>query len=150
MLPPVSDAPVVLQNLMLDTTPEAKQFRDNIRAYNLSLAFTSLGAKTPAVPGRGPPVFQIQSTVYHRTGHLMPEEGDKLQFSQLYIYDVTNELDNRKRWNDTLHARTLRSLQNMMHSVNPFVKHYQHAADVLQQQGMTFDIYIIHDLKTVL
>ena len=61
-----SDAPVILQNLMLDTTPEAKRFRDNIRTYNSSLAFTSLGAKTPAVPGHGPPVFQIQGTVYHR------------------------------------------------------------------------------------
>ena len=66
VLPPVSDAPAILQNLMLDTTPEAKQFRDNIRAYNSSLAFTSLGAKTPAVIGHGPPVFQIQGTVYHR------------------------------------------------------------------------------------
>ncbi len=144
VLPPISDAPVVLQNLMLASTPEAKRFRDNIRAYNSSLAFTSLGANTPAVPGHGPPVFQIQGTVYHRTGHLMPEEGDKPQFSQLYIYDVTNELDNRKRWNDTLHGGTLRSLQNMMHSVNPFVQHYQHAADVLQQHGITF--YIIHYL----
>ena len=66
VLPPISDAPVVLQNLMLDTTPEAKGFRDNIRAYNSSLAFTSLGAKTPAVHGHGPPVFHIQGTVYHR------------------------------------------------------------------------------------
>ena len=66
VLPPVSDAAVILQNLMLDTTPEAKRFRDNSRAYNSSLAFTSLGAKTPAVPGHGPPVFQIQGTVYYR------------------------------------------------------------------------------------
>ena len=120
---------------MSDNTMQATQFRVNIRTYNTSLAFTSLGASTPTVPGHGPPIFQIQATVYHRIGHLLPEEGKNPQFSQLYIYGVNNELHNRKMWTDLLRDDTLHTLQDMMHSINPYVKQYERAADILQQQG---------------
>ena len=116
---------------MSDNTMQAKLFRENIRTYNASLAFTSLGATTPTVPGHGQPVFQIQATVYHRIGHLLPEEGKNPQFSQLYniIYGVNNELHNRKMWTGLLRDDTLRTLQDMILSC-------QHAADILlRQQG---------------
>ncbi|GJT95965.1 hypothetical protein Tco_1091483 [Tanacetum coccineum] len=44
--------------------------------------------------GRGPYVFKISDQLYHWLGSLSPAEGDPPRFSQLYIYDTDNEVDN--------------------------------------------------------
>ena len=43
-IPPLAQPPEPLRSLLRDQTPIARAFRQNIRAYNSALAFTSLGA----------------------------------------------------------------------------------------------------------
>jgi hypothetical protein len=45
--------------------------------------------------GRGLPNFIIAGQNYHRIGTLMPSEGERPKFAQLYIYDTENEVQNR-------------------------------------------------------
>ncbi|GJX72167.1 DNA helicase [Tanacetum coccineum] len=45
--------------------------------------------------GRGPYVFRISGQIYHWIGSMCPPEGNASRFLQLYIYDTTNEVNNR-------------------------------------------------------
>ena len=68
--------------------PEAKHFRQNIRAYNNALAMASFGADIQTPPGRGPYCFRIHGQIYHRIGDLHPPTGMPRSFGQLYILDT--------------------------------------------------------------
>jgi hypothetical protein len=84
-----------------DTT--SKKFIRSIRQYNCLFAFTSMGANIDSSvnAGHGPPLFKIYGQVHHRIGSLLPVDGSPSQFLQLYIYDTTNEIDNRSRCIDS-------------------------------------------------
>jgi hypothetical protein len=123
-LPDLAQPPDVIKCLLTQPGREATHFRNNIRAYNSSLAFTSLGVKEQHLKGKGPPTFRIQGSVYHRTGQLLPEEGKAPMFSQMLIYDVKNELANRMKWNDSIQENILQQLQSVLHDVNPYIKEY--------------------------
>lgn len=43
LLPPLHEPPDILKNFLTDDSPQAKHFRKNIRGFNSSLAFASLG-----------------------------------------------------------------------------------------------------------
>lgn len=40
-------------------------------------------------------MFRLQGGNYHLIGSLKPQEGDYAKYSQLYIIDTENEVDNR-------------------------------------------------------
>lgn len=63
----------------------------------MMFAFTSPGAKVDNKynNGCGPPTVRIQGQNCHRIGSLLPPEGQKPKFAQLYIYDTENEVENR-------------------------------------------------------
>ena len=44
--------------------------------------------------GRGPYCYRIQGHL-HKIGTLLPEKGKPPKFSQLYIFDTKNEIQNR-------------------------------------------------------
>jgi len=94
-IPALHDPPEHLRRLFEDRTPEAVEFRKNIRQYNAALAFTLLGVKvdTKINDGRGPYVFHIHGGLNHRIGDLMPVEGQQPVYAQLYIYDPQVALD---------------------------------------------------------
>ena len=88
MLPPLCVPPLALFNLFTESTPAAKEFRKNMVQYNAALAFTSMGVHMDcSVLGCGPPVFCIHGELTHLTGSLLPEEGVRPTYAQLYIYD---------------------------------------------------------------
>jgi len=60
-------------------------------------AMTSLGGKVDkSMPkGRGPAMFRLQGGNYHLIGSLKPTLGDYTKYSQLYIVDTENEVENR-------------------------------------------------------
>jgi hypothetical protein len=68
-----------------------------IRQYNCLFAFTSIDAHIDESVNDGcdPPLFKIFGQVHHRIGSLLPSQDSPLQFIQLYIYDTTNETENR-------------------------------------------------------
>jgi hypothetical protein len=71
------DLPRELDDLFRGQTPQAKEFRENIRRYNNALAMTSLGCKVDESVnrGHGPYVFKIQGRLSHLAGSLLPEDG---------------------------------------------------------------------------
>jgi hypothetical protein len=69
----------------------------NISQYNFLFAFTSIGVdiERSVNDGRGPPLFKIHGQVYYHVGSLLPPDDGPPKFVQLYIYDTTNENQNR-------------------------------------------------------
>lgn len=85
-LPLLSKPPDYLLYLIFDRDSlESKCFQENIRAYNMVSSFTSLGGF----------VFRLSRQNHHRVGILLPMDGKIPKFTQLYIYDTTNEVSNR-------------------------------------------------------
>jgi hypothetical protein len=96
-VPYMNDPPPLLRNLFAGVDRRCVNFISNIRTYNNMFAFTSFGGKmvTTRNDGRGPPNFVISGQNYHRIGSLLPVEGERPKFAQLYIYDTENEVQNR-------------------------------------------------------
>lgn len=96
-LPLLSEPPELLRKLFSGEDKRSNNFFQNIRSYNNMFAFTSMGGKVETLrnDGRSPPSFVISGQNYHRIGTLLPSEGERPKFAQLYIYDTQNELSNR-------------------------------------------------------
>lgn len=90
--------PKVLQDLLFGSeTSESRTFQQHIRMYNMMFVFTSPSAKMDNRfnNGRGPPTFRIQGQSCHIIGSMLPLSGQNPKFTQLYIYDTENEIQNR-------------------------------------------------------
>ena len=135
-LPTLNKLPPQLHNLLTGGGPECVQFRHKIRAYNSILAFTSVGVKLDehlASGRQGAFAFQIQGEMSHRMGTLEPpSDGQRPQFAQLYIYDTDHELNNRMHVFPDLNEATLRTVQNMLHKCNPYVRVFRQAISVVR------------------
>jgi hypothetical protein len=96
-IPYMAEPPVLIRNLFMGLDSRSSHFLSNARSYNNMFAFTSLGGKLEfgGNDGRGPPQFVISGQNYHRMGSLVPGDGDRPKFAQLYIYDTQNEVSNR-------------------------------------------------------
>jgi len=103
-------------------------------------AFTSLGVDIDRSinTGRGPYIFRINGVVHHRIGSLIPDEGNRPQYAQLYIYDTANEVQNRLAIHssdansDSMACpQVVESLISMFDQCNPLVKEFRMARDRL-------------------
>jgi hypothetical protein len=88
--------------------------------------------------GRGPPVFKICGQVHHRIGSLLPQDGSPPKFIQLYVYDTSNEVQNRMRSlsHDDVRASDLdssivQSLISMLDDCNPLARQFRMARERL-------------------
>jgi hypothetical protein len=97
VLPYMIDPPNLIQNLFSGVDSRSANFISNLRCYNNIFAFTSFGGRVESRgnDGRGLPNFIIAGQNYHRIGTLMPSEGERPKFAQLYTYDTENEVHNR-------------------------------------------------------
>ena len=73
-LPPISESPPVLHNLLTSSTPHDRKFRDGICQYNSAFAFTSVAVDVDqsVLNGRGPYSFRMHGEMYHKMGALVP------------------------------------------------------------------------------
>lgn len=97
-LPNLRPPPKQLYHLFFNRqSRDSKKFHANIRQYNNMFAFTSMGGKVDHSVncGGGPYSFVLSGMNYHHIGRLLPPVGQKPVFSQLYIYDTQNEVQNR-------------------------------------------------------
>jgi len=97
-LPLLQSPPKYLERLLFDgKASDSKNYQCNIRTYNMIFAFTSAGIKLDKSinESRGPPTIRIQGQPCHRIGSLLPMPGKQPKFSQLYIFDTQNEIENR-------------------------------------------------------
>lgn len=130
---PVQAPPPLLQHLFTSDDPQSKEFRDNIRQYNMALAFTSLGVQDDkSVNRRGAWVFRILGQLSHYSGVLMAD-GEAPQYAQLYIYDPALALNQRMRRNGNLRNNTMASLQEMLLSTHRYARIYKQAFEILSK-----------------
>ena len=140
-LPPLREPPTFLKNLLdPNGDPRGSQFKQNIRYYNCSLAFTSCGGKIDRTVnnGRGPPVFKINGINHHLIGSLLPDQGQPPEFSQMYIFDTQNEVKNRikaVKARDCIDPDILRGLIGMLDEYNPFCKMFRMARDRFRESN---------------
>ena len=125
-LPDIQPPPEELQHLLTSDDARSKEFRTHIRMYNSAVAFASIGVDFGSVFNfnNGPPVYKLNGQMYHSLGHILPGPGKKPQFSQLYVYDIQNELENRHNRNPAMNRATLGTIQTLMHEHNPFAQTY--------------------------
>src|SRR5437667_12624286 len=91
-LPIVNDTPEPIRLLLTETCVNANgkvvwsnrtaHFQQNIRSYNNSVAFISLGAKldrtiTDTMNAVGVYTFQIQGALHHSMGSLLPPHSER-------------------------------------------------------------------------
>ncbi|CAG8495302.1 12495_t:CDS:2 [Cetraspora pellucida] len=88
--PALPNLPSFLHLLLTGSDSSAHSFKQNIKLYNSTLAFTSMGAKIdPNITGTaGIYSFRIHDEMYHSIGTILPDDGAAPQFAQLYIYDT--------------------------------------------------------------
>ncbi|XP_020082082.1 uncharacterized protein LOC109705725 [Ananas comosus] len=137
-LPLLQSTPELLDTLLdYGVSGKAKHFRKNIRTYNSMFALTSFGAKVDNDINRklGPYVFKISGQNYHRMYSLLPMDGHRPKFAQLYIYDTENEIDNRMRAFNSrdelqdIDRNIVRQLMEVFDSRNEVVKAFRMARD---------------------
>ena len=85
--------------------------------------------KTP-----GPYCYRINGQVYHVISQMNPESGKPPGFSQIYIFDQQNELENHLKPFSDLNHDTLQELQDMMKEINPYAQAYIHVGDVMKDK----------------
>ncbi|XP_076958324.1 uncharacterized protein LOC143634021 [Bidens hawaiensis] len=90
--------------------------------------------------GNAPYTFRLGGENYHSIGSLLPLDGNKPQFSQLYIYDTENEISNRQRVfgesssdADNYENYIINYLKEMLDSQNPLVHAYHMVRDTFKE-----------------
>jgi len=71
---------------------------------------------------------------------LCPTEGQCPQFAQLYIHDTESERQNRHAVMRSLDPTTLDQLLTMMYNINPYVKVFKMARDMMATKGVPTDL----------
>jgi hypothetical protein len=86
-------------------------------------------------------VFKINGVVHHRIGTLLPHQGTRPRFAQLYIYDTENEIQNRLSLfesDDNTRVQpdpdTALSLMNMLNENNQLVKAFRYARERIEEE----------------
>ncbi|KAJ7732052.1 hypothetical protein DFH07DRAFT_680258, partial [Mycena maculata] len=132
----LEEPPAELQALLVDNTTQAKEFRKNIAQYNTALSFTSLGVTEDHSinNGGGPPIFRIHGELCHQSGALLPSEGHKPVYAQLYIYEPQAALDYRMENNTNLQRDTMEILQRIITEHHQYAPLFLHAHEVLAAQ----------------
>ncbi|RCH92130.1 hypothetical protein CU097_003672, partial [Rhizopus azygosporus] len=80
------DPPEYLKNLLASTDTQGRHFKDSLRQYNTTFAFTSLGCDIVSAEGRnannnrgGLNSFQIHDALCHSQGSLLPVEDKNIR-----------------------------------------------------------------------
>jgi hypothetical protein len=145
-LPSLQPPPPELSVLLTGSDVRAKNFKENICAYNRAFAFTSLGVKEDHSinRGNGPPVFHIQGELAHWSGTLLPEPGHSPVYAQLYIYDPSTAVGYRMANNSgsALRHDTMEILEDILRRNHQYAPIYLHAHEVLSQYPDTTDVSV--------
>ncbi|XP_022030290.1 uncharacterized protein LOC110931193 [Helianthus annuus] len=144
-LPDFKDSQSSYQCLFRCMDEKSKHFLKNIRRFNSMFTFTSMGRKIDSSINKGnaPYIFRLGGQNYHSMGSLLPENGEKPKFAQLYIYHTDNEVSNRQTLfsqsrnrststSETLDTEIIQYLKIMLDTNNQLVKTYRSVRDCLK------------------
>ncbi|RPA94039.1 hypothetical protein L873DRAFT_1940408, partial [Choiromyces venosus 120613-1] len=118
---------------------ESTHFRQRIRSYNNVLSLTSLGTtETPYRQNNGGVYsFRIKGALYHNHGPLLPIDGERPKFAQIYVHD-SRDLDAQvsHRMNvfqdNSLDQTILSTLTQLLQQCNWLVQTYETAGETLR------------------
>ena len=85
--------PESFKELLMSSTQDSINFRNNIRNYNSAFAFASFGSNVDIPQGHGTYCFRIHGQTYHCTNTLYPNDGEELQYGQLYIIEGSQAIN---------------------------------------------------------
>jgi hypothetical protein len=96
VLDPVRTPPAELRALLEAQDLRGRAFRQNIRAYNGALTFTSMSyTKDSRLDlSSGLHCFQVHGEVFHYQGPLLPSSQELPSFAQLFFYDPEYAAEN--------------------------------------------------------
>ncbi|KAJ1275409.1 hypothetical protein BS78_05G133600 [Paspalum vaginatum] len=138
ILPPYRVPPEPLRGLLTGVnTSLSAHFFDNIRSYNSMFSFTSMGVHVidSINDGHGPYVFKISGQLCHRIGSLLPRDGERPEYAQLYIFDTKNDIRNRMGVSSYMNKKfrpnldIVAALIDMFNTHNPIVQLFRSARD---------------------
>ncbi|XP_019185982.1 PREDICTED: uncharacterized protein LOC109180727 [Ipomoea nil] len=87
----------------------------------------------------GPLVFRIHGQNFHYIGSLLPVDGKRPHFAQLYIYDTNNEIVNRLSFVrpdgdlSDIHEEIVKDIQQALDSDNVLVKSFRMASSEIEK-----------------
>lgn len=105
---------------------EAKNFQENIRNYNNSLAMASMSANIK-MPTGGPYCFRVHKQVYHFVGSSHPTVPHERNFAQVLFLDTEQaaaELAGRKM-NDSCSEELFKKLIEILRNHHPHAKGFR-------------------------
>ncbi|CAK9303230.1 unnamed protein product [Gordionus sp. m RMFG-2023] len=108
----------------------------NIRSYNSSLAFASMGAKNDNLLNKGPYCFRVHGQIYHRTSHLYPPNGVSPKYAQLYVLETSQAIENRVllKENSACDIHLLKKLD--IRQINPYAISFKTLGEVEKAEEM--------------
>lgn len=108
-----------------------------LRLYNSAFAMASINSNLNTLPP-GFFTYRVQGQIYIKTGSLVPLQGHKPQYNQLYIIEDEAALNERlsDSRNNKCKSNIMRSLQTMLNELNPFVKVYKKVAAILAEEEL--------------
>ncbi|KAJ4846595.1 LOW QUALITY PROTEIN: hypothetical protein Tsubulata_040791, partial [Turnera subulata] len=136
----IREPPPLLKRLLIEQTQEATQFHENIRAYNSTFVFTSMGGIIdPEINNRrGPYVFRLNGQNHHLIRSMLPMQGQQPRFVQLYTMKSKIEIRlwgqarEKKRLDETL----LDNLMSMLDEPNVLVQSFRVARERYTQDDV--------------
>ncbi|OMO61834.1 DNA helicase PIF1, ATP-dependent [Corchorus capsularis] len=130
-----------------------------IISRNTSFRFTSMGAKVDASVnrGRGPFIFRVNGRNYHLISSLLPLEGQRPKFAQMYMYDGDEEINHRLSVFEqpgqmsALERGIIEGLTDMLNACNAVVQSFRYARDMIRQQPQeNFNLRLVGQRDTSL
>jgi hypothetical protein len=136
VLPPFPPPPQDFQNLFDGTSPHSQEFKTNIRQYNSTFAFTSLGVKIDhsVTAGSGPYSFRISGELHHLSGALLPLPNNAPVFAQIYIHDPNEQLNHRQGNNINLAPAVIAIIQGVLNQSHPYAQLYKQAYQIIREK----------------
>jgi hypothetical protein len=145
--------PEPLNNYLNDPAKirERNLLKQNSRGFNNALAMASTGAHFTH-PRDGFSMIAVSGAIHHLLGPLLPTGTAAHRFSQIYIMDphaaLRRRMDILGLGGDPSHAdrvNMLRDLQNMLWNCNLYVRTYQQARDIPEEEAPDFEFVINTD-----
>ena len=138
-----SAPPMVFLELWFKDNLKANVFRNNSRAFNNGLCFSSIKVKEKRF-ARYTPSIILQGKLYHLIGSLQATEGETPVFAQLYVHDpalqTTQRLANMHMPTNMTRAEKevvpviLVELQEWLKAHNPFAKSFIQVVEYPEEQ----------------
>ena len=101
--------------------------RQNIRAYNMSMAMASVGHHNISLPDG---MFVLGGKTYNLIGSMLPRPDHPAAFAQIYILDVEQASDRRMNIfaNAGLRREVVSNLHTLLSEHNPLIRQFVQAA----------------------